>query len=93
MDELTLGNAVRALQDELGESFKAGFEQGREMMAKALEKQLQLEREQAEGIIQDLIDARTIRFEGGTVNVPQEQTGVNPVGWGRAEAGIWYLTK
>lgn len=89
--ELNLGEAVRAVQAEYGESFAAGLEQGKEMMALALQDRLKVARAEADKVVEALIDARTIRWEGKTGNLPIEQTGVSPTASGRAEAGMWYL--
>lgn len=89
--ELNLGQAMRALHADYGESFKAGLSQGKEMMALTLQDRLQIERAQADTVVEALIDARTIRWEGRTMNIPMEQTGMFNVAPGRAEAGTWYL--
>lgn len=89
--ELSLGEAVRAIQAEYGESFAGGLEQGKENMALVLQDRLKLQRSDADKVVEALIDAHTIRWEGKTGNLPIEQTGVTPVASGRAEAGMWYL--
>jgi len=90
-DELNLGQAMRALQSEFGESFNAGLEQGKEMMALALQDGLQISRKDADKVVEALIDARSIRWEGTTANIPMEQTGMFNVAPGRAEKGRWFL--
>jgi hypothetical protein len=89
--ELNLGEIVRALQAEYGESFQAGLEQGKEMMALTLQDRLQILRADADKAVEAAIEAHSIRWEGKTANLPIEQTGVNPTAPGRAEVGIWYL--
>lgn len=90
-NELHLGVGVRALQAEYGESFPAGLEQGKEMMALTLQDRLQLSRADADKLVEAAIEAHSIRWEGRTGNIPIEQTGVNPTAPGRAEVGTWYL--
>jgi hypothetical protein len=89
--EINLGEAVRALQAEHGESFAGGLEQGKEMMARTLEARLNIERARADAVVEALLDARSIRWEGSAGIIPLEQTGVLPIVSARAEAGMWYL--
>lgn len=90
-EELHLGEAMRALHSEFGESFNAGLAQGKEMMASALQERLKLERAQADKLVEALIEARSVRWAGTTTNLPMEQTGMFNVAPARVEAGTWRL--
>ena len=69
-EQISLGQAMRALHSEFGDAFPAGLEQGKEMMALALQDRLNLERTQADELVNDLIEARSVRWEGTRMDVP-----------------------
>jgi hypothetical protein len=89
--ELNLGEAARALQTEHGDSLQAGLEQGKEIMVLTLQDRLRISRSEADKLVEALIQAHTVRWEGSTGNLPAEQTGVNPAVAARAEAGTWHF--
>ena len=72
--EITLQQAVQALRKQNGERLEAGQEDGRNLMAAALEQQLNISRERAKGIVRDLEDAHSVRW----VTPEVEQKGQDP---------------
>ena len=89
--ELNLGEAARALQTEHGDSLQAGLEQGKEIMALTLQDGLKISGADAKKLVEALIEAHTVRWEGSTGNLPAEQSGVNSAVAPRAEAGTWHF--
>jgi hypothetical protein len=89
--ELSLGEAARALMAEYGESFEAGFESGKAMMALTLQDRLKLTKSDAEGLVNDLIEAHTIRWEGKPARLAVQETGMFNASTQRVQEGTWYL--
>ncbi len=90
--ELSLGEAVRALTAEYGESFSAGFEDGKEMMALTLLDRLQLSKADATATVESLIQAHSIRWAGDPAQLAYQENGMFSVPVQRVQKGTWYLT-
>lgn len=89
--ELNLGDAARALQTEHGDTLQAGLDQGKEIMALTLQDRLKISRAEADTLVEALIEAHTVRWQGSTGNLPAEQSGVNAAVAPRAETGTWHF--
>lgn len=90
-NELNLGEAARALEAEYGESFRAGLDDGKEMLAVTLQDRLKLDREQANRVVDALIEARTIRWEGQPGQLGIQESGMFNVSTHRIQEGTWYI--
>ena len=90
-EELSLGDGARALKAEYGESFQAGYDDGKDMMALTIQDRLKLSKEQAAGLVNDLIEAHTIRWEGSPARLAYQETGMFNVPTQRVQDGTWYL--
>ncbi len=60
--EITLQQAMDALKKQYGERLEAGREEGRELMADVLSAQLDIPKERARGVVEDLEAAGSIRW-------------------------------
>jgi hypothetical protein len=70
--EITLQQAVQALRKQYGERIDAGQEEGRDLMADALEQQLAISRDRAKGIVRDMEAAHSVRWIEPRVERGQE---------------------
>ena len=75
--------AVAALQDLYGQQLEATRDEGREIMADALRKRFGIARRAARKLVEELEQARTIRYRPGTR--PSAVPGGSPTARGGAE--------
>ncbi|MGH8248884.1 MAG: hypothetical protein ACREUU_20950 [Gammaproteobacteria bacterium] len=74
---IELSDAVRALQNRFGPRLAGGQDEGRRLMAEALEEHFRVLRGEAKDLVQALEDAHTIRWvdeRGGLATVPHAAT-------------------
>src|SRR5262249_54977337 len=90
-EELNLGEAARALEAEYGETFRAGLDDGKEMLAVTLQDRLKLDREAANRVVDALIEAHTIRWEGKPGKIGVQESGMFNVSTQRLQEGTWYI--
>lgn len=89
--EMNLGEAVRALKAEYGESFPAGLDDGREMMALTLQDRLKVDKPEADRVVDALMEAGTIRWQGEPPKMGVQESGMFNVSSERMQQGTWYL--
>jgi hypothetical protein len=89
--EVDLTTAVQTLKDVYGESFQGDFDGGKDAMTNTLIQQLKIDHGEAKKLVEALVEAHTIRYEGGPLGIPSaENSSVNPpVGF--FSEGTWYL--
>ena len=90
-EDMNLGQAARALEAEYGEMFRAGLDDGKEMMAQTLQDRLKLDRAAANKIVDALIEAHTIRWEGQPGQIGVQESGMFNVSTQRIQEGTWYI--
>jgi hypothetical protein len=74
-EQVTLQQAVQALKKQFGDRIEAGQDEGRNLMAEALEQALNVSKDRARGIVQDLEEAHSVRW---MTQVEQGAQGAGP---------------
>ncbi|MCA1552778.1 MAG: hypothetical protein LC737_00205 [Chloroflexi bacterium] len=66
MAEATLQQAAQTLLDHYGARFETGKDEGRRLMAETLEQRLGMSNHDAKKLVDDLVEAHTIRWTEGS---------------------------
>lgn len=83
VEKISLAAAVTALQENFGSRLEATREEGHRLMVDALQSQFNISRHEADNLVRDLEQARTIRYRPGTA--PTGIPGSTPTARGGAE--------
>lgn len=70
---VSLEQAVAALRRMYGPEYGAGFDDGKENMAKTLEEQLGVSGDEAKAAVDALVEAHTIRWQSQPDAIPNQQ--------------------
>ena len=90
-DQVSLEGAMQVLHDVYGEKLEGDHEGGKTAFAETLEERMQLPKPEARRVVDALIEAHTLRWQGRAVGVAGiEGSGQNPPGVAFVE-GAWYL--
>jgi len=71
--QVTLEQAIAALRTMYGDTMENGYEDGKDAMVAALEEQLHVPKHEAKELVEGLIKARTIRWEGSAESLGASQ--------------------
>ncbi len=85
---VTLEQAVDALKKMYGERMENGYEDGKDAMTLTLEEQLHIGKHEARQLVEGLIAARTIRYQGGADSLPAAANQATEI---PLVDGFWYL--
>jgi hypothetical protein len=84
----TLEQAVAVLREMYGETLEASYDDGKDAITQTLEERLKISRGQARELVDGLIEARTIRWQGGAAGVPSAEGSSVSI---PLIAGMWHL--
>jgi hypothetical protein len=71
-----------------GNRMENGYEDGMDAMSETLQERLKLGKHEAKQLVQDLVKARTIRYEGNSGSLPASANQATEV---PLVDGFWYL--
>jgi len=86
-DQVSLQKAVAALREQYGATYNAGYEDGKQDMAKTLEEKINLSRAEAKATIEALIEGHTIRWASKPDSVPNPASTMGVF----TEEATWFL--
>jgi hypothetical protein len=89
MDKVvTLEQAVSALREVYGNRMENDYEDGKDAMSETLQDRLHIDKHQAKQLVEDLIQARTIRYEGSADSLPAAANQATEI---PLVSGVWHL--
>ena len=88
---ISLAEAAAALHDLFDVRLEAGKDEGRRLMADALQKQLRISGREARKLVEELEQARTIRYRPGTQSTPVSVGGQLPLSPISVTGSYWQI--
>lgn len=87
-EQVNLSEAMQALRSFYGDSFADGFEDGKDDMTGTLEERMRLSKHEARQVVEALVAARMVRWEGTVDSIPAAE---GTVSGGAIIEGTWLL--